>query len=76
MFKSKMKSIFIFLSVIFFLHETKADTEQICKLQTLRNQLIKKLTKNGQKVMNHILLDIQYLTGCNFFGSLSFGGHQ
>ena len=52
--------IFIFVSII---HKIKADTTEICAWQDERNKLVSKLTRNGQKTANKILLDIQYISG-------------
>ena len=58
-----MKLFFVILMVVSIIHKIKADTTETCAWQDDRNKLVSKLTRNGQKTANKILLDIQYITG-------------
>ncbi len=58
-----MKLFFYILTVVLIIYKIKADTTAICQWQDARNKIIAKLSRNGQKNVNRILLDMQYITG-------------
>ena len=58
-----MKLFFYILTVVLIIYKIKADTTAICQWQDARNKIIAKLSRNGQKNVNRIFLDMQYITG-------------